>query len=194
MHAVDRLVVWTCVGVGMLAGCALIERPGARPAALTMQAPAPTTPPVAQRWIRIRKREHRLVLYEGNEVIRTYPVVFGKDPVWSKLYQGDHRTPEGEYHISNKYYHPYWSRFLMLDYPTAYNEEIYAWSREHGLLPVRGHAVPGIGGAVGIHGTEDEGLNRRGINWTEGCISLLNDDVDELYDLVPVGTKVVIER
>ena len=54
--------------------------------------------------------------------------------------------------------------------------------------------MPGIGGAIGIHGTEDESLNRRGINWTEGCVSLFNHDVEELYDLVPIGTRVVIER
>jgi murein L,D-transpeptidase YafK len=121
--------------------------------------------------------------------------VLGKDPQWAKLYEGDHRTPEGEYHIINKYFHPYWSRFMLLDYPTPANQEIYAWSLTAGLLPERGsNDVPGIGGAIGIHGTEDESLNQRGINWTEGCISLFNGDIDELYELVSVGTRVVIER
>jgi len=31
-------------------------------------------------------------------------------------------------------------------------------------------------------------------NWTNGCIALKNEDVDELYDMVPVGTKVTIEK
>lgn len=166
------------------------------------RAPVPPPPPPAavqpqpspERWILVRKSERRLFLYDGDQLLRTYPVVLGKDPTWAKLYQGDHRTPEGVYHISNKYFHPYWSRFLMLDYPTPTNEEIYAWSREQGLLPARGRSLPGIGGAIGIHGVEDESLNRRGIDWTEGCISLFNHDVDELYDLVPIGTRVVIER
>ncbi|MBI3785287.1 MAG: L,D-transpeptidase, partial [Deltaproteobacteria bacterium] len=61
-------------------------------------------------------------------------------------------------------------------------------------LPRRSRSLPGIGGAIGIHGAEDEGLNRRGVNWTEGCISLFNRDVDELYELVSIGTRVVIER
>jgi hypothetical protein len=83
---------------------------------------------------------------------------------------------------------------MLLDYPTPRNRELYEWSRAHRLLPERGRSVPGIGGAVGIHGTEDESLNRRGVNWTAGCVSLFNPDIDELYDLVPLGTRVVIER
>jgi murein L,D-transpeptidase YafK len=162
-------------------------------------APAPPLAPVQEvpppeRWIRVRKTAHTLTVYEGTAPLKTYAVVLGKDPVWNKLYEGDKRTPEGDYHIIKKYYHPFWSRFMLLDYPTPRNRELYEWSRVHGLLPERGRSVPGIGGAVGIHGTEDESLNRRGVNWTAGCVSLFNHDVDELYDLVPLGTRVVIER
>jgi lipoprotein-anchoring transpeptidase ErfK/SrfK len=173
-----------------LAACTAAQRTVPRPA----EAAAPATPPQPERWILVRKTERTLSLYEGTQLVKRYPIVLGKDPHWAKLHQGDHRTPEGEYHIVNKYFHPFWSRFMMLDYPTPTNQEIYAWSRDHGLLPVRGRSLPGIGGAIGIHGTEDESLNRRGINWTEGCVSLFNHDVEELYDLVPIGTRVVIER
>ena len=176
--------------VTTLAACTAVQRTAPRP----VEAAAPATPPQPERWILVRKTEHTLSLYEGTQLRKQYPIVLGKDPHWAKLHQGDHRTPEGEYHIVNKYFHPFWSRFMMLDYPTPTNQEVYAWSREHGLLPVLGRSVPGIGGAIGIHGTEDESLNRRGINWTEGCVSLFNHDVEELYDLVPIGTRVVIER
>lgn len=186
-----RYLRLTGLAVGLLAGCAAL-----RPA----MPPAPTVAPVAEvpqppeRWILIRKTERTLSLYEGQQLLKTYPVVLGKDPVLAKLHEGDHRTPEGEYHISEKYYHPYWARFMLLDYPTPVNRDIYAWSRANGLLLGRGRRVPGIGGAVGIHGTEDEQLNQRGVNWTEGCVSLFNHDVEELYELVPIGTRVVIER
>lgn len=142
----------------------------------------------------MRKSQRTLTLYEGDRILKVYPVVLGKDPTLPKLYQGDHRTPEGEYHIIRKYYHPLWSRFLMLDYPTALDRKVYAWIRTNGLLPTRGNRTPGVGGAIGIHGTEDELLNRLGIDWTAGCISLFNRDVDELYELVPVGTRVVITK
>ncbi len=177
--------------MGLLAGCTVI-RP-APPPAVPPVAPVVAAPP-AETWILVRKSERTLSLYAGEQLVKTYPIVLGKDPVWAKLNEGDHRTPEGEFHIIEKYYHPYWERFMLLDYPTSANQKIYAWSRAHGLIAARGHHVPGIGGAIGIHGTEDESLNRRGINWTEGCVSLFNHDIVELYDAVPLGTRVVIER
>jgi lipoprotein-anchoring transpeptidase ErfK/SrfK len=57
-----------------------------------------------------------------------------------------------------------------------------------------GGQVPGAGGAIGIHGTKDYMLNRNGVNWTHGCISLLSRDIRELYDTVAVGTPVVIQH
>lgn len=182
------------LGAMLLPGCGAPARPAVSAIVTVAPPDAATQPAPPERWIRVSKTHRTLSVYEGSQLLKQYPVVLGKDPHWAKLHQGDHRTPEGEYHITTKYFHPFWSRFMLLDYPTAVNEEIYAWSREQGLLPGRGRRVPGIGGAIGIHGTDDERLNRRGINWTEGCVSLLNRDVEELYDLVPVGTRVVIER
>jgi murein L,D-transpeptidase YafK len=135
-----------------------------------------------------------LSVFDADRRVRTYPAVFGKDPVGPKLYEGDRRTPEGEYHVVAKYVHPEWQRFLLLDYPNAENREVYAWSRAKGLVPARGGQATGTGGAIGIHGTRNDALNRKGINWTHGCISLLSRDVQELYDAVPVGTIVIIEH
>jgi lipoprotein-anchoring transpeptidase ErfK/SrfK len=185
------LRMWCAVALA-IAGCTTVRTPSGQPSqAVQTASPATET---AERWIRVSKAERMLYLYEGWQVVKSYPVVFGKDPVPAKLYEGDNRTPEGTYHIQTKYYHPYWSRFMLLDYPTPMNWEVYEWSRTHRLLPRDGNGVPGIGGAVGIHGSPDDALNRNGVNWTRGCISLLNRDVDELYDLVPVGARVVIER
>ena len=182
-----RRLLLALVSSALLAGCFRAELPPPPPP-VVQEVPPP------ERWIRVRKTVRTLTLFEGSEPLKIYAVVLGKDPLWAKLYEGDNRTPEGEYHIVKKYYHPFWSRFMLLDYPTPRNRELYEWSRAQGLLPERGRSVPGIGGAIGIHGTEDESLNRRGVNWTAGCVSLFNSDVDELYDLVPVGTRVVIDR
>lgn len=146
------------------------------------------------RWVQVRKRDRQLVLYEDRHPLRVYPVVLGGDPFGAKRHEGDNRTPEGEYHIAAKYPHPSWSRFMLLDYPTAMNRDLYEWTRQIGLLPANGQGAPGVGGQVGIHGTSDEGMNRRGENWTRGCISLLNRDVEELYSMIDVGTRVVIEK
>ena len=51
-----------------------------------------------------------------------------------------------------------------------------------------------IGGEVGIHGTEDPSRNLSGLNWTHGCVSLMNKDLEEIYPMVDDKTLVVIEK
>jgi lipoprotein-anchoring transpeptidase ErfK/SrfK len=181
-----------------------IATPATRPAAVAGARPARPAPvPVVSsasvtahpgRWILIRKAARTLAVFDGDRSIKTYPIVLGADPVDAKLYEGDRKTPEGEYHIVGKHVHPEWQRFMLLDYPNADDRLVYAWKRAKGLVPGRGRQVPGTGGAVGIHGTPSDALNRGGVNWTYGCISLLSRDIEELYRMIPVGTLVVIEH
>jgi lipoprotein-anchoring transpeptidase ErfK/SrfK len=192
---VRRGLLLVVIGLAGLAGCFL--RPPAPPAPAPRPAVTEARPPAGAalgRWIRVEKMERRLTLFDDTEPIRTYSVVLGADPFAAKLHEGDNRTPEGEYHIAAKYPHREWSRFLLLDYPTPMNRKLHAWSRQIGLLPNGRHGTPGVGGQVGIHGTVNDAINRAGRNWTRGCISLENRDVEELYSLVDVGTRVVIEK
>jgi len=80
----------------------------------------------------------------------------------------------------------------MLDYPTKESYEKFNERKAKGLIPQNAT----IGGGVGIHGTwprEDYAVDRYD-NWTQGCISMKNPDVEELYNLIPVGTKVQIRK
>jgi L,D-peptidoglycan transpeptidase YkuD (ErfK/YbiS/YcfS/YnhG family) len=83
---------------------------------------------------------------------------------------------------------------MLLDYPTEYDVHRYWQHVALGKIPRRGDGYPGAGSAIGIHGTDKENFNRLGINWTLGCISLLNHDMKELHALVPVGTLVYIKE
>ena len=53
-----------------------------------------------------------------------------------------------------------------------------------------------LGGAVGLHGrmldTESGEQNDASLNWTDGCIALANADIDEIYNVVSLGTPVTI--
>lgn len=142
----------------------------------------------------VRKSCGTLDVYRFGVRIRSYPAVFGLNPRGHKLHQGDFRTPSGFYMIIDKRPHPRWARFLLLDYPNVQDLHRYWLALRAGDLPQRGDGVVPVGGAIGIHGTDHPGLNRRGVNWTWGCISLLNRDVEELARLVPVGTLVLIEE
>jgi hypothetical protein len=140
--------------------------------------------------ILIEKSRYRLTLYYNGQPAKSYPVVFGDNPQGDKLQEGDRRTPEGVFKLRDLYPHPQWSRFLWLDYPNA-----ASWQK-HNQAKAEGHIAPhrGIGGEVGIHGVPagaDRLVDARE-NWTWGCPALKNQDVNELYDVVQVGTVVEI--
>jgi murein L,D-transpeptidase YafK len=141
----------------------------------------------------VRKSCRTLDVYRFGARVRSFPAVFGLNGRGSKLYEGDLRTPTGLYMIVDKRRHPRWRHFLLLDYPNVQDVHRYWLAMETGGIPRRGDGYVGTGGAVGIHGTDKPGLNRRNVDWTWGCISLDNADVDDLATLVPVGTLVLIE-
>ena len=140
--------------------------------------------------ILIEKSKHRLTIFNDLQPIKSYPVVFGDNPVGDKVNEGDRKTPEGIFHILDLYPHPSWSKFIWLDYPTP-----QSW-REHFQAKLLGKiswALP-IGGQVGIHGvpTGKNSLIEKRSNWTWGCISLKNEDVNEIYQVIKVGSLVEI--
>ncbi len=138
----------------------------------------------------IQKSQYRLTVYYDLKPVKSYPVVFGSNPTDDKRSEGDQRTPEGVLRIHDLYPHPQWSKFLWLDYPN-----VQSW-RKHFQSKINGQLtwfLP-VGGDVGIHGVPqgaDYLINNRE-NWTWGCISLKNKDVDEIYQAVKVGTIVEI--
>ena len=143
--------------------------------------------------VMVRKSCRTLDVYRYGQRIRSFPAVFGLNGDGTKLFEGDLRTPIGLYMIIDKRHHPRWRNFLLLDYPNANDVYRYWLAMESGEIPRRGDRYAGMGGAVGIHGTDKPSLNARNVDWTWGCISLRNADIAELADLVPVGTLVLIQ-
>ncbi len=139
-------------------------------------------------WFVLVKRSCRTVsVYRKGEWVRTYhDVSFGRNP-GDKLYEGDRKTPLGLYRMVGRRTHPRWSRFILLDYPNVRDLEVHRAADEQGLVP------KGPGSQIGIHGSDEPILNRGGVDWTYGCISLIDEDVRELYSMVPGGTLVLIE-
>jgi len=133
------------------------------------------------------------VFYKGRP-FASFPAVFGRNPDHSaKMWEGDLRTPEGFYTIVEKYYNPRWRWFLRLSYPNYYDRTRYETMLDQGLVPVINGHTRHLGGAIGIHGTDRPRFNRTRLNWTLGCISVDNDAIDELDQILPVGTMVIIK-
>ena len=165
---------------------------GAEIAETTASKRAFKSMPVAPIKIVIDKSSYELYVYDKLGWFATYPVVFGSNTLDDKKMEGDKKTPEGDFKIANKRVHEKWNRYLGLDYPTRESLEKFRQRKQRGEVPA--NASPG--GGVGIHGTwpnEDYVIDRYK-NWTNGCISLKNEDVKDLYSYVPVGTPVTIRK
>jgi len=138
----------------------------------------------------IEKSKYQLTVFYEAEPIKTYPMVLGTSPTGDKLAEGDRKTPEGIYHVRDLYEHPDWSKFIWLNYPTPED-----W-KEHTQAKLAGEISPQatIGSEIGIHGVPSgaDGLIDQQNNWTWGCISLKNKDVDEIYQVITQGTLIEI--
>lgn len=148
--------------------------------------------PMAPMRIVVDKSDYELHVYDAKGWYATYPVVFGADPLRDKKMEGDRCTPEGDFKILSKRPHNKWSRFMLLDYPNQETMAKFNQRKQRGEIPK--NATPG--GGVGIHGVfphEDFVIDRYK-NWTLGCISLKNSDVQELYSYIPIGTPVSIKK
>ena len=143
--------------------------------------------------VSIFKKKHQLVVYYKGRMFKMYHAVFGRSfEPGTKLWEGDRRTPEGVYAIIEKHPSRRWECFLTLNYPNVLDRRRYEQLRDGGVIPAEdGHPV-GVGGRIGIHGTDNPVLNKDDVNWTTGCISVSNRDVDELNKLLPTGTVVII--
>jgi hypothetical protein len=132
----------------------------------------------------VDKFAHKIYVYHGGKLKKEFTAELGTNWIGTKLYRGDKATPEGKYHITKKktnrltkYY-----KALLIDYPNDEDKQRYSIGVKNGVIPRRG-----IGNLIEIHG--DGG---RGINWTDGCVALTNNDIDKLFDYVGVGTPVTI--
>ncbi|HZH95224.1 MAG TPA: L,D-transpeptidase [Flavisolibacter sp.] len=148
--------------------------------------------PLSPMRIVIDKSDYELQVFDAHGWYATYPVVFGNDPMLDKKVEGDRCTPEGSFKIQSKKPHAKWSRFMLLDYPNGESLAKFNARKQRGEIPM--NARPG--GGVGIHGTypHEDFIIDRYKNWTLGCISLKNADVQELYGYLPVGTTVTIKK
>ncbi len=148
--------------------------------------------PIGKVSIVIDKSDYELSIYDDKGWYATYPVVFGNNSLGDKKMEGDKNTPEGTFRTTSKRVHEKWSRFIGIDYPTAESREKFNQRKQRGEIP----ANASIGGGIGIHGTwPHEGfVIDRYKNWTLGCISMKNEDVQEVYGFIPAGTKVTIKK
>jgi len=145
--------------------------------------PAAQTPPKVDRIV-IEKSQRTMSLLNGNKVVKTYKVALGGNPKGAKDRQGDHKTPEGVYFVDAKKTNSQFYKALHLSYPNARDRER---AKRLGVNP---------GGDVEIHGLGPKwgwiGARHRATDWTDGCIAVTNEEIDEIYPLIKISTPIEI--
>jgi murein L,D-transpeptidase YafK len=126
----------------------------------------------------VNKKKREMTLLRGESVLRTYRIALGREAVGPKRQEGDGRTPEGRYTIDWRNAKSKYHLSLHISYPNAAD---LARAREAGIDP---------GGDIMIHGLPD-GLPREG-DWTQGCIAVTDEEMDEIWGLVEEGTPIWI--
>lgn len=132
----------------------------------------------------VNKANHQMFLMKKDKVIRSYWIALSDKPVGDKQYEGDKRTPEGTYTLDYINYNSNYYKSFHISYP---NDQDIEEAKKLGKRP---------GGMIMIHGqpynsAEYHATVQRS-DWTDGCIAILNPEMDEFISLVDPGTPITI--
>jgi len=150
---------------------------------LALVAHAPAANSAQADKILIVKSTRTMTLFHGDKVLKSYKVALGGVPVGPKRMEGDHKTPEGDYIIDSRNQHSQFHLALRISYPSPADRER---ARRLGARP---------GGWIMIHGLPAGFSDRDPLvrtDWTDGCVAVTNAEIEEIWNLVPVGTRVEI--
>ena len=133
----------------------------------------------------VLKAKRELQLWSKGTLLKTYRISLGGKPLGRKEQQGDHRTPEGDYVISGRNASSKFHRSLRISYPNA----------EDRARAVKNRVAPG--GDIMIHGLPNGygwvGRGHLAKDWTDGCIAVTAQEIEEIWRVVAAGTPVEIK-
>lgn len=132
----------------------------------------------------VHKHARTMDLMRAGQVIKTYKVALGGDPVGAKTRQGDHKTPEGVYVIDRRKAHSQFHRALHISYPNATDRKR---ANKLGVSPGEDIFIHGLPNGYGFIGAA-----HRARDWTDGCIAVTDQEIEEIWNLVGDGTPLEI--
>lgn len=130
------------------------------------------------------KHFRHMYVFNNKKLLKVYSISLGEQPVGAKHFKGDRKTPEGIYYITKRNANSMAHKSLAISYPNDKDRQ-YAKSQHRDT-----------GGDVMIHGIlngeEANTADWMKSDWTWGCIAVTNQDVDELYEHVQIGSPINI--
>jgi lipoprotein-anchoring transpeptidase ErfK/SrfK len=124
--------------------------------------------------LRLSLSDRRVYVYRGNIVEASFPVAVGK-PGWE--------TPTGEFEVFSQISQPGWTNPFTGDVMPPGSENplgdrwLGFWSDGNNV--------------IGFHGTPNRDSVGRAAS--HGCVRMYNEDIRQLFDLVALGTRVIVE-
>jgi murein L,D-transpeptidase YafK len=135
-------------------------------------------------YIKVYKSKRQLLVYSKDQLLKTYSISLGQNPIGHKEFEGDSKTPEGIYYINDRNPNSDYHKNLGVSYP---NEKDIEHAKKLGKS---------AGGDIKIHGLRNGigfiGKFQRYKDWTAGCIAVTNNEIDELYTSVKAGATIEI--
>lgn len=133
----------------------------------------------------VLKKKRTLQLLRGDKVVKSYKVALGGDPVGPKRKQDDGKTPEGTYVLDRRNAQGQFYKSIHVSYTNAEDRQK---ARRLGVSP---------GGDIFLHGIGKKygwvGAAHTAHDWTNGCIAVTNEEIDEIWKLVKDGTPIEIK-
>ena len=130
------------------------------------------------------KRFRHMYVFNSGKLLKVYNISLGEQPVGAKHFKNDRKTPEGIYYITKRNPYSMAHKSLAISYP---NDRDRKYARAQGK---------DTGGDVMIHGIlngyDKQAADFVGVDWTWGCIAVTNQEVDELYEHVRIGSPINI--
>jgi murein L,D-transpeptidase YafK len=130
-------------------------------------------------YVVVNKSDRRMYLMHHGKVLQDHKIRLGFAPVGHKVAEGDGRTPEGLYRIDRRNPNSKFHLSVGISYP---NEQDVAYAEALGVKP---------GGDIFIHGQKSP-KDKNKHDWTWGCISVSNKEIEDIYAMVRDGTPIAI--
>lgn len=130
--------------------------------------------------ILVYKEERKMFLMHNDEVLKSYDIHLGFEPVGHKQFEGDGKTPEGHYLINRRNPNSDFYLSIGMSYPNVIDVQK---ARAAGKSP---------GGDIFIHGQSPDPKYRNMKDWTWGCIAVTDKEIEEIYAMINLGTVISV--
>lgn len=133
----------------------------------------------------VHKELRKMELWCGGDILKTYKIALGGSPRGPKTQEGDQKTPEGSYVLDWRNPKSAFHKSIHISYPNAKDR---AQAQKRGVR---------AGGDIFLHGIGKKwgflGASHALHDWTLGCVAVTNEEMDEIWDMVPNGTPIIIK-